>query len=302
MTTGQDRASANKGPIWASSVRALSLLGWQDRSRSFTWSYLFLRPVLWGPREAESRKLYGELRPSHVPSLDESIEYRRWRDAGGAIGDAIQKCPNVAVIVYANERDHVQAAPDHPHILIQVEGFRQAGAKFVRLNPDRAYVERIPDSGGPPLRTQERSFPDNDAGTPWDQNNIRSGLEPKGLPIPLFMQAAVCELADRVAAQNWLENLDAVLYPDAPWRAVDRPATPEGTGQKLPALSQEYPRGKPARIPRPGPNATESISRDETRGPYVKLIQLNAGEVVGRIHSLLGTNRGPLFYPREPGG
>jgi hypothetical protein len=102
-------------------------------------------------REAEQRKLHGEQRPAHVPSLAESTEYWRWRDAAGSIGAAVRKCPKVAVIVYANERDHVQVAPDHPHILTQVEGFRLSGAKFARLNPDRAYVERILASGGPPF-------------------------------------------------------------------------------------------------------------------------------------------------------
>lgn len=171
-------------------------------------------------REAEKRKLYGKQRPGHVPSLAESIEYWRWRDAAGSIHQAVRKCPKLAVIVYANQRDHVQVAPDHPHILAQVEGFRQAGAKFVRLNPDRAYVEHILAAGRPPIATRPPAFPDNEAGMAWDRHNLRSGLEPQGLPTPLYMQAAVCELADRVQARNWAKNLDAVLYPDAPWAAL----------------------------------------------------------------------------------
>ena len=170
-------------------------------------------------REAEERKLYGEQRPAHVPSLAESTEYWRWRDAAGSIAAAVSKCPDVAVIVYANERDHVQVASDHPHILAQVEGFRQAGAKFVRLNPDRAYIERILASGGPSFPQRTRIFPDNEAGTAWNRGNIRNGLEPEDLPMQPYMQAAVCELADRVQAGNWANNLDAVLYPNAPWTA-----------------------------------------------------------------------------------
>lgn len=167
-------------------------------------------------REAEKRKLYGERRPDHVPSPAESAEYWRWRDAAGGIREAVRKCPHLAVIVYANRRDHVQAAPDHPHILTQVEGFRQAGAKFVRLNPDRAYVERILAHAGLPPAMRPPSFPDNDAGTVWDRENIGGGLEPVGLPTPLYMAAAACELADRVQTRNWDKNLDGVLYPDAP--------------------------------------------------------------------------------------
>lgn len=181
-------------------------------------------------REAEARKLFGKARPAHVPSLAESTEYWRWRDAAGSIGTAVKNCPNVAVIVYANQRDHVQTAPDHPHILVQVEGFRQAGAKFVRLNADRAYVERVVAAGAPPfLKQQTLAFPDNEAGIPWDRSNIRNGLEPAELPMQLFMQAAVCELADRVQGGNWAKNLEAVLYPDAPvmgFQGAGRPSRP----------------------------------------------------------------------------
>ena len=252
-------------------------------------------------REAESRRLYGEQRPSHVPSVEDSTEYWRWRDAAGAIGNAVRKCPNVAVIVYANERDHVQAAPDHPHILIQVESLRQSGAKFVRLNPDRAYVERILASGSLPPGTQERSFPDNDAGRPWDRQNIRSGLEPAGVPVVVFMQAAVCELADRAIRQDWSQNLNAVLYLDAPWQVFGRP--PGSQGQpRSPVLSRQRPRDGSLSVTRVGPNTTIVPSGSEDMSPGAKQIQVNAAAVIGRIRSLSGTNRGPLFYPREPGG
>jgi hypothetical protein len=38
-------------------------------------------------------------------------------------------------------------------------------------------------------------------------------LEPSALPLGLYMQAAVCELADRTHAGNWSPDLDAVLIP-----------------------------------------------------------------------------------------
>jgi hypothetical protein len=196
---------------------------------------VFIQDLGQGPRawytprligEAESRKLFKPARPDHIPTLAESTEYWRWRDAAGSIGEAVRNCPGVAVIVYANERDHVQVAPDHPHILTQVEGFREAGAKFVRLNPDRAYVERILRNG-PALNRTQRPFPDNDAGKSWSRANIREGLEPDAFPMGPYMQAAVCELADRVQSGRWSKNLDAVLYPDAPWT----PLGPRPQGQ-----------------------------------------------------------------------
>ena len=173
--------------------------------------------------EAERRHLVGAQRPGHVPSVEESKEFWRYRDAAASIPDAVHNCTNLAVIVYANERDHVQAAPDHGHILIQEEGFRQAKVRFVRLNPDRSYVERVL-ANRPGLRQGFEAapaeagqdgirFPDNPAGKAFDRSNITSALEPARLPQQLYMQAAVCELADRTQAKQWGANLDGILYP-----------------------------------------------------------------------------------------
>jgi hypothetical protein len=197
--------------------------------------------------EAERRHLVGGQQPSHIPSVEEARAFWRYRDAAPSIAEAVRNCTNLAVIVYANERDHVQAAPDHGHILIQVEGFRLAKARFVRLNPERSYVERIVASrprlgsgfSADPARAQDASnrFPDNPAGKAFDRGNIASALEPARFPLGLFMQAAVCELADRTQANQWAVNLDGVLYPNAPWQALlgplgQRRGPPQGKATK----------------------------------------------------------------------
>lgn len=164
--------------------------------------------------EAEKRRLLPERRPTHLPSLEEAREFWSWRDAVPSIPAAVSNLPHLAVIVYANGRDHVQADPAHSHIIEQVEGFRKAGARFIRLNPDRAYVEAIVSTG--PGRTGQGSFADNPAGKEFNRRNILSGLEPADFPQRVYMQAAVCELADRTQARNWAPNLEAILYPDAP--------------------------------------------------------------------------------------
>lgn len=172
--------------------------------------------------EAEKRKLIPGARPRHVPTLAEATEFWRYRDAAPSIAEAVRNCPNLAVIVYANERDHVQADPAHAHILEQVEGFRKAGGRFVRLNPDRAYVGSVvPNS---PAFQRAAQFPDNPAGLTWTRANIAAGVEPSALPLGIYMQAAVCELADRTQAGAWAANLDAVLFPDVP----KPPAFPPG--------------------------------------------------------------------------
>lgn len=181
-------------------------------------------------READARHLFGDPRPTHIPTLDEAVEFWHWRDAAPSIPNAVRNCPNLAVIVYANQRDHVQIAPDHPHIVTQVEGYRKAGAKFVRLNADRCYVERV-TAGIPPARGL--AFPDNEAGKEWTRQTIGTGLEPPELPLGIYMKAVVCELADRTHAKNWSNNLDRVLDPGAPW-SMPQPS-PNGPRRFSPA-------------------------------------------------------------------
>jgi hypothetical protein len=185
--------------------------------------------------EAERRKLIDGERPRHVPAHEESREFWGVRDAAPRIPEAVRKCRDLAVIVYANERDHVQATPDHGHILVQVEGFREAKARFVRLNPDRAYVERVLAAGagrrvagpGGSVRAKDPAgvkFPDNPAGRPLDRSSIGAALEPDIYPQGPYMQAAACELADRTRAGNWSADLEEVLVPDAPWEPPPAPA------------------------------------------------------------------------------
>lgn len=182
------------------------------------------RQAWYSPRllaAADERKLLSRPYPAHVPTLAETRDFWAWRDPGSSLADAVHKVPGLAVIVYANERDHVQADPAHTHILTQVEGFRKAGARFVRLNPDRAYVERMlsrDESDG-----RAKNFADNPAGREWTRANISEGLEPAEIAMPVYMQAAVCELADRQQAGNWSSNLKAVLFPGVPGLSLPRP-------------------------------------------------------------------------------
>ncbi|MCX7012587.1 MAG: hypothetical protein NTW86_08495 [Candidatus Sumerlaeota bacterium] len=163
-------------------------------------------------REAEKRRLFGERWPAHIPTVEEAEEFWRCRDAAGLVPDAVRKLPHLAVIVAAHQSDHMQSAPDHPHILTQVNAFQEAGARFIRLNPDRAYTQWLTSRELP-------SLPDNEAGLRYDREAIRSALYPDDVaPGPALASVAVCEVADRAQTGNFAPNLDAVLFPDAPRR------------------------------------------------------------------------------------
>ena len=158
-------------------------------------------------KEATNRNLLPDDRPSHIPTLEQTREFWYWRNGENWIEKAVENIPQLMFIVEASETDHVQSAPDHPHILIQYEGFRSAGARFVRLNPDRSYVENMINRPAP-------TAADNPAFTPFDHISIRSALEPprnEGYPLNITVAAAACELADRTQWNNVEPQIDDVI-------------------------------------------------------------------------------------------
>ncbi len=145
--------------------------------------------------------------PSHIATVQETLEYWLLRNGEYWIDEAVSSVPGLMFLVVASEQDHVQTALDHPHVLIQYEGFRSEGARFVRLNPDRSYVEYI----------SRRSVPgaaDNDAFAVFDHLSIRTAVEPSGaggIPTYILVAGAACELADRTSSGNLAPQLNGVL-------------------------------------------------------------------------------------------
>ncbi|MBN1542585.1 T9SS type A sorting domain-containing protein [candidate division KSB1 bacterium] len=170
-----------------------------DREIDFQlFPYLFRGKAYYSCRvagEAQNRSLLAPIPPLHLPTLVETESFWAFRNGEKWIEQVVQTNPRLMFLVQANETDHVQKAADHPHVLIQYEGFRAAGAYFVRLNPDRFYVELLM---GRPL--PEAS--DNDAFALFDHQSIRQGLEPNTIPLNMKMGAAIAELADRTYHNN----------------------------------------------------------------------------------------------------
>ena len=130
---------------------------------------------------------------------------------------------NMKVMLVFAQIDHAQVPKDKPHIHQLYQGFRFGARLWVRLNPDRAYVESLIQSTGVRLpgtpgiaRTPgpNLDFPDNPANiqpTDWAQIGTLAypGQGQAGSLVPL---AAVAEMADRAHSGDWSENLGQVLY------------------------------------------------------------------------------------------
>jgi hypothetical protein len=115
------------------------------------------------------------------------------------------------MLVFAIE-DQLQVVPDKPHIHQAYQGFRfSAGYQWVRLNPDRAYVQSLLPGAG-------SKFPDNPANDqPQDWTQISAYAYPAegaaGRAVPL---AAVAEMADRAHTGRWDENLGRPFFTFSP--------------------------------------------------------------------------------------
>jgi len=98
-------------------------------------------PTIWGlkgfysvslMRAAYERAVYPLRPPAHLPDSTQNRTFWETRNGVNWIDSSVVRIPNLFFLVIASKQDHAQAAPDYPHILIQYEGFREAGARLVR--------------------------------------------------------------------------------------------------------------------------------------------------------------------------
>jgi len=117
--------------------------------------------------------------------------------------------PNLKVMLVFARDDHVQAAPDKPHIRQAYDGFRKIAGLWVRLNADEVYFLDLDDT--------LNEYPENVSNTePSDWMDARQWGYPAGYGSQLYVytgsMAGIAEMADRVQANNWSDNLDQILY------------------------------------------------------------------------------------------
>jgi hypothetical protein len=122
--------------------------------------------------------------------------------------DLALKRPDLKVMLLFARSDHAQVAVDKPHIHQAFQGFRfDAYLRWVRLNPDRSYLQRMTGSAG-------RDFPDNPANTqPEDWLEIGEyAFSGSGLTGDVAPLAALAEMSDRAHTGRWDDNLGTTLY------------------------------------------------------------------------------------------
>jgi len=145
--------------------------------------------------------------PADLVTPQEAARDWPFRQSTGRYTDLRSKMPDLKVMLVFAQKDHVQVAQDKPHIHQAFQGLRFEARLWVRLNPDRAYVQSL-------LTTAGEDFPDNPANTqPEDWMQIGAYAYPgQGTAANLVPLAAVAEMADRTHYGRWDENLGQALY------------------------------------------------------------------------------------------
>jgi hypothetical protein len=145
--------------------------------------------------------------PADLATPEEAARDWPYRQSTGRYIDLRSMMPDLKVMLVFAQVDHAQAAQDKPHIHQAFQGFRFESRLWVRLNPDRAYVQSLMPAAGD-------DFPDNPANTqPNDWMQIGTYAYPGQLTATrLVPLAAVAEMADRAHFGRWDENLGQVLY------------------------------------------------------------------------------------------
>jgi hypothetical protein len=145
--------------------------------------------------------------PADLATPEEAARDWQFRQSTSQYIDLRTLMPNLKVLLVFAQVDHAQAAKDKPAIHQAYQGFRFEAGLWVRLNPDRVYVQSLfPNAGN--------EFPDNPANTqPSDWSQIGTYAYPgEGAAGGLVPLAAVAEMADRAHFNRWDENLGQVLY------------------------------------------------------------------------------------------
>jgi hypothetical protein len=151
--------------------------------------------------------------PSDLATPQMTADFWPYRIAVHNYASIGEKLPMLRILLPFASLDHVQAAPDKPHIRQAYDGFHKTAGLWTRLNCDLAYVQ----SEIHPSASPSEGFPDNDANKEpedWYAEAASWGFAGKlagqttARTVPL---AGIAEMADRVRANDWSPNLDTVL-------------------------------------------------------------------------------------------
>lgn len=158
---------------------------------------------------AERLNVFGGFWPGNVASVSESEEFFADRDGSLYIAQICRDYPKLLVGVFGSAVDHNQQQIDHPHITFLYNAFLTNKVRWLKLNPDNKYMAHIAQMNAANF-VNNRPSTSIDSGT--EAGGLLTHLEPEGIvPDYVYMQALICEMADRLKTKKLKENLAAPI-------------------------------------------------------------------------------------------
>ncbi len=174
-----------------------------------------IRPVVDGePWLYYSTQLNQALReanivPQGLRSLAETESFWSTRDASATAQRAVERYPELPFLILGTDVDHTLGIEDHAHVSGLAHALQQVGARWVRVNPDRAFLDRMT---GEPLDWQ-----DNPANTPTFPGDPALAMLPDAAEIGVhsrdYVTAGLLELMERRWTGAWADDLEHPLLP-----------------------------------------------------------------------------------------
>jgi hypothetical protein len=148
--------------------------------------------------------------PSDLASPEETGDFWPYRICVHNYRTIGENCPDLKVMLVFARDDHVQATADKPHIHQAYDGFHKIAGLWVRLNADNVYFQALDGS-------IDQGYPENLANHEPDKwVDTRSwgyiAMYGSTLYSETGSYAGLAEMADRVKADAWENDLEEVLY------------------------------------------------------------------------------------------
>jgi hypothetical protein len=120
----------------------------------------------------------------------------------------VKRFPKLSVLVFESRQHHVMDDADDPQAVAQVAAWIDAGAHWVRFNPDSHYVEAMMGKMPPRVIQHPPELRSNEKPSRilWNRRALKGPTDKEGIT------AAVCELADRTHRNYWAPVLAKVLH------------------------------------------------------------------------------------------
>ncbi len=210
--------------------------------------------------------------PPDVATPPQAITFWSLREAVRQYLAALTNIPGLEGMVLTSLVDHVQTAPDHPHIHQAFDGWDGNGA-WVKINPARDYVLEVD-----PALSSRTDLPDNAANTaPSDWTDASSYAFPDDLD-DVYFAAAVHEMADRAHSASGTPTATATTSTSTPTPTSTPTNTPTPTTTSVPFHTylplvmkawQHQPWLTPTTTPTPTATPTPTSTPTSTPEPWV---------------------------------